>query len=141
MPGDLTIQKSIERQRAQFAYKCAEEGKSITRSKEYKAYVKKIPMLIKTNGLGATFAFVKAKSETDQNKAGYAYSLIYNQTTEWLKQEPKGIISDEVKNNDLVKVLINLNSDEYRSVTNEVLAFFVWLKRFAEGLIEGEANE
>lgn len=141
MAGDLTIQKSIERQRAQVAYKCAEEGKSLPKSKEYKAYVKKIPMLIKTNGLGATFAFVKSKSENDKDKAGYAYSLIYNQTTEWLKQEPKGIISDKVKNNDLVKVLINLNSDEYRAVTNEVLAFFVWLKRFAEGLIEGEANE
>ncbi|BCB96572.1 hypothetical protein JZK55_14940 [Dissulfurispira thermophila] len=136
--NNLTIQKSIERQRAAFAYKCAEAGKSITKSKEYKAYVKNIPMLIKTNGIGATFAFVKAKSEADVDKSGYAYKLIYEQTTEWLKQEPKGLIYEKLNNTDMVKALVELDSDKYRAVTNEVLALFVWLKRFAEGLIEGE---
>lgn len=139
MAETISIQKTIERQRARFAYDCAEKAKTISKSKEYKAYVKKIPMLIKTNGLAATFAFVKAKSEDDKDKPGYAYRLIYDQTTEWLKQEPRGIISDRLKNAELVKVLVDLNSDEYRAITNEVLAFFVWLKRFAEGLIEGEA--
>ena len=136
MSDRLALQKTLERGKAKFAYECAEEGNRITKKSEYKAYVKKIPMLIKANGLGATFAYVNAKSSAETDKAGYAFHLLYQHTTGWLKQEPKGLISDRLINDNLVKVLIELNSPEYRAVTNEVLAFFVWLKRFAEGLIK-----
>lgn len=137
MADKLSLRKTLEQGRASFAYRCAENGSQITKSKEYKSYVQKIPMHIKTNGLGATFAFIKAKSSTDKDKAGYAYHLIYKQTADWLKQEPKGLMAGRLNNNhDLVNVIINLDSPEYRAVTNEVLALFAWLKRFAEGLIE-----
>jgi CRISPR-associated protein Cmr5 len=142
MSEEISYQKHIERERARFAYECAERGKDLNKSKEYKAYIKKIPMLIKSNGLASALAFVKAKSTTETSKAGYAYYVINEQLTQWLKQEPKGILSDKLNNNvDLVKAVLELNSDEYRAVTNEVLAFLTWLKRFAEGLIEGEADE
>ena len=99
--------------------------------KEYKSYAKKIPMLIKINGLGSTFAFIKSKGGT--------YDLIYQQVTEWLKQEPNQLISDKLrKGEDLEAVIISLNSPEYRALTIEVLAFFNWLRRFADGLIEGD---
>lgn len=138
MPDKMSLQKTLEQGRAKFAYQCAEEGSKIAKSKEYKSYVQKIPMLIKTNGLGAAFAFVKAKSSSDKDKAGYAYHLLYKQMTDWLKQEPKGLLSDRLNNNDLLNVLIDLDTTQYRAVTNEVLAFLTWLKRFAEGLIEGD---
>jgi len=138
-----TLQKTLEHGRAKYAYECAEQGSKITKKKEYKSYVKKIPMLIKTNGLGAAFAFIKSKSNEGEDKRGYAYNIIYEQTSEWLKKEPKGLIADELNrpNADLVEIIISKNSSEYRALTNEVLAFFTWLKRFAEGLIEGEPDE
>jgi len=132
--------KGIEQGRAEFAYKCASEGNLIDKKKEYKAYVKKVPALIKMNGLGATFAFIKSKSSDDENKAGYAYALIYKQTAQWLKKDGKKLldINDEDK---LVGDIISLKSPEYRAVTNEVLAFFNWLRRFAEGLIKEDAKK
>lgn len=138
MEEKLSYQTSIERERAKFAYECAMEGSKIEKNKEYKAYVKKILTLIKTNGLLATFAFVSSKAEKDSSKSGYAYNLIYNQTIKWLSQEPVGIISDRLKGKDMVRVFTELNSSQYRAVTNEVLTFFVWLKRFAEALIKGD---
>jgi CRISPR-associated protein Cmr5 len=96
-------------------------------------------MLIKTNGLGATFAFVKSKLNNDKNKSGYAYKIIYEQTKEWLQNDNKHLV-DLSNSKDLVFEIIKLNSTEYRAVTNEVLAFFNWLKRFADGLIEGESD-
>lgn len=102
--------------------------------KEYKSYVKKIPMLIKTNGLGATFAFVLSKAEK-----GNPYYLIYEQTTAWLKADQKKLLA-LTANRDLINTIITLDSSQYRAVTNEVLAFLNWLKRFADGLIEGEAE-
>lgn len=132
--------KSLEQGRAEFAYRCAEKGAEMeTIRNEYRQYVKKIPMLIKTNGLGATFAFVKAKKDPDPNKRGYAYQLIYEQTTEWLRRDGKNLI--EIKD-DLVEAIIGCDSPTYRAVTIEVLAFFSWLSRFAEGLIkEGGATD
>ncbi len=145
MADNLSLQKTLEQGRARFAYECAENASIIENnkvSKAYRAYTRNIPMLIKTNGLGATIAFIKSKSKEDKDKEGYAYELIYNDITQWLKKEPKGLLADKLNNpnGDLVKEIISLNSAEYRAVTNEVLAFFAWLKRFAEGLIEGESD-
>jgi len=92
-------------------------------------------MLIKTNGLGATFAFMLSKGGT--------YEFIGKQVLEWLNNDEKNILSDA--NNlksfkDLNAKIISLNSPEYRALTIEVLAFFNWLRRFAEGLIEEEVK-
>lgn len=107
----------------------------------YKAYVKKLPMLIKTNGLGAAYAFVLSKKDESQQKKGYAYKLIYDQTQEWLASDNKKFLLRGKENQDLVKVLTELNSHEYRAVTVEVLALLNWLRRFAEGLIEGDETD
>jgi len=122
--------KTLEQGRASKAYEFAIAGSQIEKKKEYKSYVKKIPMLIKTNGLGSTFAFMKSKGGT--------YNLIYNQTYEWLKTDNKLGIFNTQQNEDLVAKIVNLESPQYRALTNEVLAFFNWLRRFAEGLIEGD---
>jgi len=135
MEKKINTLQGIEQGRAKFAYDCALEAKDIPKKDEYKSYVKKIPMMIKTNGLGATFAFIKSKQSKDESKSGYAYKLIYDQTTNWLDKDPKKLISLNVKE-DFVDKIISLNSPKYRAITNEILAFFIWLRRFADGLIE-----
>ncbi len=95
---------------------------------DYKSYVKKIPMMIKNNGLSNTFAFVLSKS-----KDGNAYTLIDEQMREWFKDK----ITTETS---FVQYLIKLDSVEYRRMTVEVFAFFTWLKRFADGLIETDED-
>ncbi|MGE4518022.1 MAG: type III-B CRISPR module-associated protein Cmr5 [Desulfobacteraceae bacterium] len=136
----------LEQGRAKFAYECAKEGSLLDKkkeykdkndkSKEYKAYTKKIPMLIKTNGLGATFAFMLSKGGT--------YEFIGEQILDWLKADEKGLLpSDQIINSfeKLNNYIISEDSSKYRMITIEVLAFFSWLRRFAEGLIEGDDNE
>lgn len=134
----IAIAKGIEQGRAAFAYICVKgvnnEG---GQKKEYKAYTKKIPMMIKTNGLGAMLAFVKAKSSLDKSKKGYAYKLLYEHLSEWLKLDEKGLI-DFAREKDLLECVVNMNSSEYRAITKEVLAFTGWLRRLAEGMIEGD---
>lgn len=133
--SDMTTIRSIEQERALFAY---DRVKSVSKEKyndKYKSYVKKIPMLIKTNGLGSTFAYVKEKSKNEP-----AYQSIYEQTKDWLLQDnnPFNISASE----DLVKNIISLDSQTYRLMTNEVLFLFKWIIRFADGLIEeGSEND
>jgi CRISPR-associated protein Cmr5 len=117
---------NIAQRRADFAYQCAEDRHDKNKSSEYKSYVKKIPMLIKSNGLSATFAFMLSKGGT--------YNTITAQCKEWLNHY--SVLAGELKGNvDLVEKIIQLNSTDYRAITNEVLALFNWLRRFAEGLI------
>lgn len=131
---------AIERGRADFAYHCVDEVKSMDKNKEYKAYAKKLPMMIKINGLGAVLAFCKSKIRDERDKAGYAYKKLYEHITKWLKSDDKQLIILSA-NDDLVEKVISLDSNDYRAVTVEVLAFLSWLRRFAEGLIEGEIDE
>ncbi len=155
--NNTTTIKGLERGRVKFAYECALEGENILeefkigtewfKDDKYKSYVKKVPILVKTNGLGSTFAFIKSKRKKGKNGKSpgikgnpkNAYDLIYEQTKQWLKEDDKSIIKIN-ENDDLVKKIISLDSPSYRSITNEVLAFFKWVSRFAEGLIEGEAG-
>jgi len=145
--------KDLAKERSRFAYGCATQGKSILSSfqinneyykdDKYKSYVKKIPMMILTNGLGATFAFIYSKrkkyDEKKKKRAGEkenpknGYDLIYKQVDEWLKQSY--IHKSE---GDLIKWIIDQESPHYRATTNELLALFNWLKRFADGMIEDE---
>jgi CRISPR-associated protein Cmr5 len=95
----------------------------------YKSYVKKIPTMIQTNGLSATLAFMYSKKKT--------YEVIYNQIDKWLKEERK--LKDN--NEELVRWVIHLDSSKYKYITNEVMALFLWLRRFAEGMIEKENKD
>ena len=148
--------KDLEKKRATNAYKYASNGKDILnlceidgefyQDDKYKSYVKKTPMMILNNGLGATFAFIYSKQKKydskKQKKAGEkenpknAYDLIYKQVDEWLQES----YIKKPKNDDLMKWIIDQESQEYRATTNEVLALFNWLKRFADGMIEEESD-
>ncbi len=99
----------------------------------YRSYVRRIPTMILTNGLGQALAFVKAKS-----KEGNAYELIYSQLTEYLRSNSTARIKMPEDKNDLVGWVISCDSTEYHYITQEILAFLNWLKRFAEGMIEAE---
>ena len=134
--SENTVLRGIEQRRAVSAYRYVEEaveklgGNKSNDSARYKSYAKKVPALIKTNGLGATYAFIKSKAKNNEDP----YAIIYSQTAEWLRE----CYGDTFpRDEDLVKRLISLPSVEYRTATVEVLALFSWLRRFAEGLIEG----
>jgi len=128
--------KKLEQGRAEFAYKCVKDAKeqlSKEKQSDYRSYTRKISTMILTNGLAQTLAFVKAKVEE-----GNTYELLYNQMRYYLKSENTTRIPMPPDKNKLVEWVISCDSREYRFITQELLAFLNWLKRFAEGMIEGE---
>lgn len=127
----------MEQGRAAFAYKCAEEGAKLNKKKEYKAYVKRMPMYIKTNGLGAAMAFAFSKGSKGGNIDELnAWGLLHRHIENWLKNDQKELI--DFQDDRLAHSLTEADSSTYRAVTVEVIAFLSWLRRFAEGLIDGE---
>lgn len=136
-----TLRTSLEQGRAAYAFECAQEAKKNLgkNAKEYKAYAKKMPMLIKTNGLGAALAFAFAKGSTngkpDKSKS---WGLLYAHIETWIKKDQKQVLA--LGDRLLVQEIINQPSHQYRAATIEILAFLAWLRRFADGLIEGEGG-
>jgi len=140
----------LEKERAKFAFDCAREGKEIIdgikidenyyKDKNYLSYVKKIPMMVKVNGLGPTYAFMYSKGKIDvtNKKELNAYALIYNQTDKWLIRS--SLISYKSEEKSLIETIISWPSSKYRVVSIEVISFLNWVRRFAEGMI-GDNNE
>jgi len=102
-------------------------------NENYRSYVKRLPQMILSNGLGQTLAFVYSKK-----KKGNAYEFIYFHISQYLESEIPARIPPKEKDKDLAEWVINLDSLQYRYVTEEVLAFLNWLQKFAEGMIETE---
>ena len=138
----------VESSRAVFALDCVKNAFESPASKEYKSYCMRIPSLIVANGLAATVAFVFAKKNDKQgnenkksaNSRCEAYKLIYQNIFQYVNNYSGGSITN---NNDsaLLSYILNLQSAEYRSLTNEIIKLFEWMRRFAEGMIEGEADD
>jgi CRISPR-associated protein Cmr5 len=103
-------------------------------AKKYNSYVKSATSLILTNGLGQTLAFYSSKSGNDKPEKR-AYAALLRHLTARIGQTMR------VPGNDLLEAITNnYSSAEYRRVTNEALAYLLWLKRFADAKLPEEAT-
>ena len=143
---------NIEQKRAKTAFDFADKGNKAAfenngqhyKPESFGTNATKVPMYIKTNGLGNTVAFIYSKRTKDDEKKGKAgtssnsknaWSLIYEQIRFWLEDEEHSIIAEKLKaepQKELIKHITELETEEYRSVTKEVLALFSWIKRFVK---------
>lgn len=128
MAKNIAQRQKLEQGRADFAFSRATQGYS-RHGKEYAQYAKKLPMLIKTNGLGAALAFMFSKQKT--------WGTILHDIEDWVKNPENRktlALYNDAQGTNLVQKVLNLDSSDYRVVTIEVLAFIAWLSRFAEGV-------
>lgn len=101
----------------------------------YAGHVKKFPMLVLNNGLGATLAFLRAKGK---NFPSVEEEVLYRQISRWVTAQ---IWGGEGNTNLLAKLIDRTSgSDTYRRATVEAFAFATWLKRFAEAILEAEPD-
>lgn len=96
--------------------------------KKYKSGAKKLPVLIKTNGLGQALAFINNRDD--------GYKKLYAQIGDWLAQ--KGLISD---GRYLVEEVIAKESNRYRQITTETISLLIWMRRFVDGLMPNVEEE
>lgn len=132
-----TLRTTLEQGRAAFAFTCAKKGMETKDIKEtYEPQTTRLPMLIKTNGLGAAIAFFAS------NKAVHRH--ICTDILDWVKQSPVKTMIDFTEVNNVMafaEKITNLDTADYKTLTVEVLAFLTWLRRFAKGLDKQKDNE
>ncbi len=126
--SELSRLKTLQQERAKYAWQCISEVKDKALEEKYSSYVKKAPALIHRNGLGYTLAFYKSKGEE-------AYNVLYKHIDGWFKKvfnENKDIL-DWIKDE-------NTTSLDVLRATREILAMLDWLKRFAEAELKSGAE-
>jgi CRISPR-associated protein Cmr5 len=136
-----TRRNKLEQGRAEFAFNCAKTASEKSDiADEYKQYAKKLPMMIKTNGLGASLAFYFSKAK---NKSGSktAYGYLLEDIGKWLKRPENShliSLSEKAEGGELLREIVGMDSPQYKSLTVEVLAYLLWLRRFADGIIKSK---
>jgi len=130
-----SLQRTLEQERAQQAWACVQEvtNKPQEFKKKYGSLARKVPMLVLTNGLGQTLAFLKAKGKNDPADE---HTVLFRHLSSWVLSQVTS--STTASNGDLLQWVLQNDSAAYRRATTEALAFLAWLKRFAEAELPTE---
>ena len=136
MPNsNVATQVTLDQKRARHAWEavCRAESKQGHHKeqapKKFGGQAKKLPVRIMASGLGQALAFLKAKD--------YAPGLLA-ELADWVARRIP--CRPGARKDDLLDRVIKGDADFLRRATDEVLAYLVWLNRFAEakGLTEGD---
>jgi CRISPR-associated protein Cmr5 len=130
-----SLQRTLAQERAQQAWACVQEvtNKPQEFKKKYGSLARKVPMLVLTNGLGQTLAFLKAKGKNDPADE---HTVLFRHLSSWVLSQVAS--STTANNGDLLQWVLQNDSAAYRRATIESLAFLTWLKRFAEAELPTE---
>ncbi len=121
------MQNDVHNEMAKFAYDQVSDycRDPKANQKEFRSLARSFPSMVQANGLGAAVAFLFAKKSGD----GGTHASMYGIMAKWLKQK-------KLCDSELMACITGLSSQDYRLYTNEIMALCLWLKRFAEGMIE-----
>ncbi|MCS7087536.1 MAG: type III-B CRISPR module-associated protein Cmr5 [Thermoflexales bacterium] len=120
----MSAQRTLEQERAKHAWSHV-RGVPTSLQKEFKSITNSLPADIQANGLGQTLAFLKAKSKGEK---GEAHKRVLEAVNDWARQRLRFDHSQDL----LTWITQTANSEDYRHATAEVIAYAIWLKRFAE---------
>jgi len=124
--------RTLKQEYATTAFRFVEEVRDKKFKKEYLSRVKKLPSMITHNGLLTTLTFLYSKAKGDlENKAD---GVILRQLVEFLsdnEENVEGFIRKLAEETDFKKLLL---------YTKRALQLSQWLKRIAEGTLEGETS-
>jgi CRISPR type III-B/RAMP module-associated protein Cmr5 len=128
--------KTLEQQRAAFALDKVEAVKDREDKAKYKTQLLKLPARLHSNGLGQTVAFyLSAGSDKPEAK-------ICEWLEKWLNRPGGTYESGRLIDNLTGRGVPDEEAEsKYREASVEARALAVWLKRFAEAFIAGEAEE
>ena len=131
-------QPSVDQQRAghALAWLKAQKDNDATKNTELKSYLRRMPVMIQTNGFGQTVAFYYSKKN-----ASAAYGAIYQLLEDWLcKVGPRRVYNDKSEAPILLSALTAGSRSDYMQAAAEARSLLVWAKRFADALLV-EAEE
>lgn len=123
------MQQTLEQKRARQAWSDV-DGVPENVGTKYGTQARKLPALIRHNGLGQTLAFLSSKPNNQ------AMRMVSGHLSSWVMRQM-------AQQGSLLTAFTQWSSDQLRRATSEALAYALWLRRFAEakGWAEGEEED
>lgn len=125
----MSQQQRLEKERADFAWKCVSDIKSKLddkKRKEYGSLARSAPADIQSNGLGQTIAFWRAKAKGDK---AAVHAQLLSHVEDWLVKPERLNIKDMSV---AQWITTKAQTGDYLRATAETIALLVWIKRFSE---------
>jgi CRISPR-associated protein Cmr5 len=123
--------KTLDQQRAAFAWTCASIGMNASSSKEYKALAKGAPALIMASGLMPTLAFWNGKRQE-------AHHTLLDQVTRWLAErvwsQHLAVGQGMQTFSPFMEGLAGADSQTYLRATDEALEILKWIRQFVDAV-------
>jgi CRISPR-associated protein Cmr5 len=128
--------RTLEQERAAFALDQVELlQKQGDIAKEAAMYIRKLPAMIFTNGLGQSLAYLLAKTNGNMElPAGQVYEILAT----WLTEKRKIYCE---KQGGLLKIMMETDRYKYQLAQEEAWALLEWLKKFADAFLPKEESE
>lgn len=126
--------KNLAHKRAAFAFERVKEVVENLKDDEqgnYRAYVNRLPMMVRTSGLAAAFAFTFAKSKDSK-----AHACLLRHGADWLASQGIVLKKDAADPELFLQKLTSMDLSRTRWAVQEIFSLFTWLKRFSDGMIE-----
>jgi CRISPR-associated protein Cmr5 len=139
----MTQRIDRDRERAKLAWSCIQKVQS--EKTEYRGLARSFPSMVQFNGLGPACAFLNAKAKNgdaadkaakkDEKAAARAnaYGMLLNHVACALQTGKIFSIDQRPSNQQIMQWIGEAKQEDYRRATTEVMAFLLWLRRFAEG--------
>lgn len=122
---------TLDQRRAQHAWQAVEQARGLKGgdSQNFAQEAKRLPVRIKTAGLGQALAFLGAKAGKDDHR-----SRLLTELSNWLLDErnlatPR---KDTEPHQRLILAIIDGDANLLRRATEEALLYLQWLTRFSE---------
>ena len=130
---------TLDQQRAQHAWKAVEKARERHDAADYAREARRLPVRIRTSGLGQALAFLGAKAKAGKGD-GDARSVLLADLDSWLLKERKmgASVREGAGPQTLIENIINGDGRLLRRATEEALSYLQWLTRFAEAGIESD---
>ncbi len=136
----MSNRATLDQLRAKHAWKSIEriQGKADSIGEEYAREVKRLPIRIRTSGLGQALGFLYAKS----NGSSDAKALLLIDLSKWILNERK--FTNQIQNpltpKAILTAIIKSDAEILRRITDELLRYLQWLGRFAEAEIKQDGE-
>jgi len=119
---------------SEVAQKYPEEGNQIR--KTYGSLCHSFPVMVRTSGLCQAVAFSQAKAKGDDKRVAEAHGLLLNHLGELLSASDSSI-----SKNDVLEPIRKADAITYMLYTRQILAAWIYFKRFAESILNVKAGE
>jgi CRISPR-associated protein Cmr5 len=126
----MIMAKTLDQQRAAFAWECATAGMAAPSNKEYRVLAKGAPALIMTSGLMPTLAFYNGKDTAHRTLLDHVSRWLASQI--WNQKLSPG--QGEQTFVAFMGGLYDTDSETYRRATDEALEILKWIRQFVDAV-------